>query len=206
LFILTLFLTACQTTYYAVWEKMGKEKRHLLRDQVEKSKDDQVKASGEFKDALTRLKEMYGLEGGDLEKMYSRLSDDFETCSDRADALGERIDKVERIADDLFEEWSKEIDQIQKPEFRSKSARKLRETKQRYARLERALKKARQRMTPVLNNLNDYVLYLKHNLNAQAIGSLKAEAAGIETDVDLLVKDIQSSISEADAFLQDFEQ
>ena len=36
-----VLLMSCQSTHYAVWEKMGKEKRHLLRDQVEKSRDDQ---------------------------------------------------------------------------------------------------------------------------------------------------------------------
>ena len=203
---LALFLLGCQSTYYAVWEKMGKEKRHLLRDQVEKSRDDQEEASEEFKDALTRLKEMYGLEGGDLEEMYERLSDDYETCQDRAEIVEERIAKVERIADDLFSEWRNEIDQIQNASFRAKSAKKLRATQTRYARLEKALKSARQRMNPVLDNLRDYVLYLKHNLNAQAIGSLRGEVASIETDVDKLVSDIQRSISEADAFLKEFEE
>jgi Mg2+ and Co2+ transporter CorA len=206
LIVIALFLTSCQTTYYAVWEKLGKEKRHLLRDQVEKSKDDQEKASEEFKDALTRLKEMYGLEGGDLEKMYERLSADYDACLERADIVEERIDKVERIADDLFSEWRKEIDQIQNASFRAKSTQKLKATQKRYVRLEKALKSARQRMNPVLENLNDYVLYLKHNLNAQAIGSLRGEVASIETDVDKLVSDIQVSISEADAFLKEFEK
>ena len=204
--ILAFFLTGCQTTYYAVWEKMGKEKRHLLRDQVEKSRDDQEKASEEFTDALTRLKAMYGLEGGDLEKMYERLSDDYETCQQRAEIVEERIQKVERIADDLFTEWRKEIDQIQNAKFRSKSSQKLKATQVRYARLEKALKSARQRMNPILGTLQDYVLYLKHNLNAQAIGSLKGEVASIETDVDQLIGDIQRSINEADAFLKEFEK
>lgn len=204
--IMAVFLAGCQTTYYAVWEKLGKEKRHLLRDQVEKSRDDQKEASEEFKDALTRLKEMYGLEGGDLEKMYERLSDDYEECRNRADIVDERIDNVQRIAADLFAEWRKEIDQIQNAAFRSNSTQKLRATQSRYARLEKALKNARKRMTPVLNNLKDYVLYLKHNLNAQAIGSLRGEVASIETDVDQLVSDIQVSINEADAFLKEFEK
>jgi chromosome segregation ATPase len=207
LFVITAVLLAgCQTTYYAVWEKLGKEKRHLLRDQVEKSRDDQEQASEEFKDALTRLKAMYGLEGGDLEKTYERLSGDYDACRARADTVEERIDKVQRIAEDLFNEWRKEIDQIQNTGFRAKSAQKLKATQSRYARLEKALKNARKRMTPVLNNLNDYVLYLKHNLNARAIGSLKGEVAGIEADVDQLVTDIQRSIKEADAFLKEFEK
>ena len=200
-----ILLAGCQSTYYAAWEKMGKEKRHLLRDQVEKSQQDQEKASEEFTDALTRLKQMYGLDGGDLEKMYDRLSDDYEDCEKRAAIINERIEKVDRIARDLFEEWRGEIEQIQNASFSSKSREKLRATQTRYGRLEKALKRSRKRMDPVLINLRDYVLFLKHNLNAQAIGSLKSEVTSIETDVDQLIRDIQKSINEADAFLKEFE-
>lgn len=34
LLVALLFTAGCQTTYYAVWEKMGKEKRHLLKDNL----------------------------------------------------------------------------------------------------------------------------------------------------------------------------
>jgi hypothetical protein len=183
---------------------MGKEKRHLLRDQVEKSQKDQQRASEEFSNALARLKQMYGLDGGDLEKMYDRLSDDYENCENRAAMIDERIEKVNRIANDLFDEWRSEISQIQNAAFRSKSREKLRATQNRYARLESAMKRSRRRMTPVLTNLRDYVLFLKHNLNAQAIGALKSEVGSIEIDVDRLMRDIRNSISEADAFLKEF--
>jgi hypothetical protein len=199
-------LLGCQSAYYAMWEKMGKEKRHLLRDQVENSLSDQQKASEAFKDALTRLKEMYGFQGGDLEKMYSRLSEDYDNCSQRAANIDERIDKIQRIAQDLFAEWRQEIEQIHNPSFRSQSTQKLRATEQRFANMESAIIAARRRMTPVLGSLKDYVLFLKHNLNAQAIGSLKGEAASIETDVGRLVRDIQRSIQEADAFLKEIEK
>ena len=201
-----MLLIGCQAAYYAMWEKMGKEKRHLLRDQVENSRTDQEKASEAFKDALSRLKEMYGFQGGDLEKMYNRLSDDYDNCKERAEIIDERIDKIQRIAQDLFSEWRQEIDQIHNPAFRSQSTRKLKATQSRFANLESALMTARKRMTPVLGNLKDYVLYLKHNLNAQAIGSLKGEASSIETDVGRLVRDIQRSIQEADAFLKEIEK
>jgi hypothetical protein len=41
-------------------------------------------------------------------------------------------------------------------------------------------------------------LFLKHNLNARAIGSLKGTSASINTDVTALLKSIDSSIQEAD--------
>ena len=119
--------------------------------------------------------------------------------------MDERIKKVQRIARDLFTEWENEIGQIQKAEFRRKSSQKLRETKARFARLNKAMVRARARMTPILATQRDYVLYLKHNLNAQAIGSLKGEVHTIEADMERLIGDIGRSVEEAEAFLKVFE-
>jgi len=86
--------------------------------------------------------------------------------------------------------------------FRSNSRQSLRTAKQRYARLNSAMTKAESRMQPVLTQLRDYVLYLKHNLNAQAVGALKKEVGDIEIEVKTLVEDISRSIKEADSFLE----
>jgi hypothetical protein len=202
--ILSLFV-GCQTTYYAVWEQLGKEKRHLLEDQVEKARSDQEEASEQFKDVLTRIKEMYGFEGGDLEEFYNKLKSDYEECERRADIVTTRIDKVEQIAADLFVEWEKEIEDISNSKLRSQSKKSLALTKRRYARLRVAMREAESSMEPVLTHLNDYVLYLKHNLNAQAVGALKEEVGDIEGEVDRLIKDMSKSIKEAEEFLKTFE-
>lgn len=195
----------CQTTYYAVWEKLGKEKRHLLKDHVEKARTEQEKASEEFKDALTRVKEIYGFDGGDLEKFYDKLQSDYESCKERAGAVSERIETVEQIAADLFRGWDQEINDMANEKFKSKSRESLKMTKRRYARLHDAMTKAESRMEPVLTQLRDYVLYLKHNLNAQAIGALKQEVGDIEIEVETLIRDMSESIKEADTFLESFE-
>lgn len=198
-------MAGCQSAYYKVWEQMGKEKRHLLRDHVQYARNDQEKASEEFKDALTRVKEVYGFSGGDMETYYNRLKDDTDRCTERARVIDERIDQMDRIAKDLFKEWESEIKAMTHENFKQQSRRSLEDTRKRYARLSRTTVAARDRMKPVLAKLNDYVLYLKHNLNAQAIGALQKEAEGIETDVDVLIADMKRSIREADAFLKDFE-
>jgi len=198
-------MAGCQSAYYKVWEQMGKEKRHLLRDHVQYARDDQEKASEEFKDALTRVKEVYGFSGGDMEAYYNRLKDDTDRCRERARGIDERIDQMDRIAKDLFKEWEYEIKAMTNENFKQQSRRSLEDTQKRYAQLSRTAGAARDRMKPVLAKLNDYVLYLKHNLNAQAIGALQKEARSIETDVDVLIADMTRSIREADAFLKDFE-
>lgn len=197
-----LCLAGCQTTYYAFWEKLGKEKRHLFKDNVEKVRSEQQKASEEFKDALTRVKEVYGFKGGDLEEFYDRLRDDYEVCERRVTSLRDRIEMVERIAADLFKEWEEEIGEMGNAKLKSQSRRSLQSTRTRYARLSRAMTKAESRMAPTLRHLRDYVLYLKHNLNAQAIGALQKEVRDIEIEVEKLIKDMTKSINEADEFLK----
>ena len=200
--ILITAFTGCRSTYYAMWESVGKEKRHLLKDEVTAAREDQAQASEEFKDALTRIKELTGFEGGELEEAYRRLKGDFEDCQHRAAVIDDRIRNVDQIAADLFAEWEDEIGQMTNATFRSKSRQSLARTRERYKRLYQSMVLARNRMDPVLIRLNDYVLYLKHNLNAQAVGALGAEMASIQSDVDVLIRDIERSIKEADAFLK----
>ncbi len=199
------FISGCRSTYYAMWESLGKEKRHLLRDEVEQAREDQAEASEDFKDALTRVKELTDFQGGELENVYLQLKDDYDDCEQRAAIIDERIANVEQIAADLFAEWETEIGQMSNATFRASSRRSLARTRERYRQLQRAMVRARERMDPVLIRLKDYVLYLKHNLNAQAVGALGAEMGHIEADVDVLIRDIERSIQAADTFLKDFD-
>jgi len=206
LFALVFAAVGCRSMYYSTMEAFGREKRHILKSDIEKVSAEQNKAGEQFKDTLTRLKEMYGFEGGDLEKTYRKLQSDHEDCSARAAAVRSRIADMEQVAGDLFKEWEKEIKEISSRDLRSKSEESLRQTRRRYDRLDEAVNLAADRMDPVLTQLNDYVLYLKHNLNAQAVGSLKVEADKIEEHVNQLVEDIQKSVGEAQEFLKALEQ
>ena len=61
-------------------------------------------------------------------------------------------------------------------------------------------------MQPVLSALLDNTLFLKHNLNARAIGSLKGEYAGIRQDINRLLAEMQRSIKASDQFIRDMKQ
>lgn len=200
--LLCLLLVGCRSTYYSVWEKFGKHKRDLLRDNVEQVRDDQQAAAEQFKDALTRLKELTGFKGGDLEKIYDRLNADYKSSEAKATTVKDRIRKVEQVAADLFKEWEQEIGSIQNPNLRASSRSKLTETKAKYESLHSAMVRAERSMQPVLTQFRDHVLYLKHNLNAQAVGALKGEVGTIESDVSALLKEMNRSIAEADAFIK----
>ncbi len=65
------------------------------------------------------------------------------------------------------------------------------------------MKRAEKKIDPVLLVFRDQVLFLKHNLNAQAIASLQGELVSIKTDVASLISEMEASIREADAFIKE---
>jgi hypothetical protein len=202
--IIVLFISGCSTVYYSAMEKIGKEKRHILIDNVEDVQTSQTKAREEFTDALTRIKELYAFDGGDLEKFYNRVKDSYEDCDSRAKQIEQRINDVKEVAKDLFTEWEKEIAQIKDAKLKEESRRSLRDSKAKVQKLKTVMDTSTKGMYPILAKLSDYVLYLKHNLNAKAIGSLGNEVVAIEADVEGLIRDMNVSIKEAQDFIQNF--
>ena len=202
LVVVLLTLTSCKSAYYGAYEKFGVYKRDLLKKRVVAARDEQKEASVEFKDALTRLKEITKFDGGKLESRYRQLQSDYDDCAKRAAAVHTRIRDVETVASDLFTEWEKEIKQIGTDSLRANSRRQLNATRERYEEMISALKKAEAPMPPVLAKFHDYVLALKHTLNADAVASLKGESASIQSEIAKLISEMDASIASADEFLK----
>ena len=192
----------CQGLYYGTLEKFGVEKRDVMTKRVKAAQTSQQEAKTQFKSALEEFSSVVNVKGGDLEKEYQRLKAVLERCEGRAGDVHDRIAAVEGVSEALFKEWNNETRQYSSPELRRKSEQKLRDTRRRYDELIGAMNRAEGTMEPVLKVLRDQVLFLKHNLNAQAIASLKDELGSVQTNVDALVKEMETAIREADVFLK----
>ncbi len=199
---LLLLLTGCQTAYYGTMEKFGIHKRDILSDRVEEARDSQQEAKEQFKSALEQFSALTKFHGGELEEVYKKLNAEFEESEEAADNVHDRIEAVEDVAEALFEEWQDELDVYTNKSLRNSSEKKLLATKRRYAQLIKTMKRAEKKIEPVLSVFRDQVLFLKHNLNAKAIASLKTELRGVESNVASLVASMEKSIGEADAFIQ----
>ena len=194
-------LTGCSKAYYGMWEKFGYEKRDLLVSEVEDAKESQEKAKEQFKTTLQRFQEVTNFQGGELEAKYKKLNTEYERCKSRAEAVTAQVEDVDEVAQAMFREWKQELDQYESSELRSKSQQQLNQSKDRYADLIAAMRRAESKMQPVLKAFGDQVLFLKHNLNAQAIASLEGTSAQIDKDVQALIKDMEASINEANEFI-----
>ncbi len=201
-----ILLTAagCAGHRIAIKEKFGYAKREQLADRVQDARDGQVAAKRQFESALERFLEVTKAadsELRDLENRYDKLKSEYDRSESRAQDVRDRIKSVQEVADALFKEWRKELDQYTNQNLRRSSEEQMESTRRQYDRLIEAMKAAEERMPPVLAAFKDQVLFLKHNLNARAISSLQQNADQIESDVTQLVGEMEAAIAEANAFI-----
>lgn len=198
---LIVSLTGCAQTYYGAMEKLGIPKRDILVDRVEGARDSQSEAQEQFKSALDQFASVVQLPQTDLKTTYETLNSEYEQSRDAAADVSDRIEKVESVAKALFSEWEDELALYKNQDLRRSAEQKMRLTRQRYDGLMASMRRAEDSMQPVLDSLRDNVLYLKHNLNAQAIGALKSEFAGLEGEISRLIDNMNRSINESNRFI-----
>lgn len=204
--ILVAFLAACSSMYYSGLEKIGIPKRDVLVYRVEKARDTQEAAREQFKSALEQFTAVTNFRGEDLEDIYKKLNSEYEASADKAKEIRSRIEDIESVSAALFREWEQEITQYSNSALKQSSQSKLNTTKAHYGQLIAAMKNAETKIQPVLTVFNDQVMYLKHNLNARAIASLKSELKVLQSDVSSLIAAMEKSINEANAFISNMEK
>lgn len=198
---LVLVVTGCSSAYYGAMEKIGIPKRQILVDRVESARGAQQEAKQQFASALEQFLAVTKVPTTELKSTYDRLNDEFKRSESRAEEVRERIAAINDVAKALFEEWNVELAQYSSASLRATSQRQLDTTKRRYAELMRVMNAAADRMDPVLATFRDQVLFLKHNLNAQAVSTLGATTRDLQQDITRLIAEMEKSIREADNFI-----
>lgn len=180
-----------------------KEPRDVLITRVEAASDAQQETAKEFRSALEEFKAVTGFNGGDLEKQYTTLNAAFESSEDAAQEVRSRVDRVVDASNRLLEEWRDELSQYHDASIKQRAQLQFDTTRAQAEKMIASMRKAEQKTEPVLAVFRDQVLFLKHNLNTQAISSLKQSSVEIEQDVSALIQDMELSIAEAEAFIKE---
>jgi hypothetical protein len=201
LIVFSVLLSGCHSTYYKAMSTLGKEKRDILVSRIKDAKKDQDQTKQKLQTTMESFQALTGFKGGSLEKSYKRLNSDYESAASQADKLHDKIQSIDQVSNDLFKEWQGEINAMDNGKLKSQDSVMLRNAKVRQATYMRAMHQTEDQIAPVLKTFHDQVLFLKHNLNARAIGSLKNTSAGLQSDVAGLVQSIDASSQEADKLI-----
>lgn len=194
--------SGCSRIYYASMEKLGKEKRDILVKRIVEGKKDQEEAREQIKTTMEAFKELTGFEGGNLEKVYQQLNSEYESARKRANDLSSRIKSIDQVAGNMFNEWNKEIGEMRDPALKNQSRAMLKDAQIRHQQYMAAMHATERKMEPVVHAFYDQVTFLKHNLNARAIRSLKTTVTKLDRQVESLVQDIEVSMKHSDTFVQ----
>jgi hypothetical protein len=204
--LLFSFMGGCSRAYYDAMEKMGIHKRDILINRVEDARDAQSEAQKQFKSALDQFGAVVHIENSNLKVAYEKLNAEYEDSERAAANVSKQIKRVESVADALFKEWESELKLYKNEDLRRSSRQKLQDTKIRYKEMLAVMHGAEKSMDPVLRSLRDNVLFLKHNLNAQAIGSLRLEFSMLKGEIDGLIKKMNVAIETSNKFISDIQQ
>lgn len=200
--LVRLVMSKCQKIYFQVVESAGHHKRDILVVRVENARESLTEAKDQFQSALEKFSALTQFNGGALEDVYRQLKIEFDYSKSKALAVSDRIDAVQDVAEALFQEWEEELEQYSNRGLRSASRQKLKQTQQHYAQLMSAMRRAENKIEPVLRVFRDQVLFLKHNLNAQAITSLEDELVTMTHSVAGLIQAMERSIDRAEDFMR----
>jgi hypothetical protein len=188
----------CTGLFYASMKRLGKEKRDILVSRISDGKKEQEKAAEQFQSAYEAFQSVTQFHGGDLEEASKKLTKEYEKSRDRANKVHEKIEGIDKVGRDLFREWSLEIDQMGDSRLKLDSKKLLRTAETRHERLIAQMRVSEERMKPVLRAFQDQTLFLKHNLNARAIASLKGQVTQIGDEVQAVIDGIKAANLEAD--------
>lgn len=187
--------------YYQAKESMGHPKRNIVVGHVEQACGSLQEAKIHFESALARFKTIVVVDDSTLENKYRLLQQQYDFCKAKADEVAYRIRAIEEVTGALFAEWESELEEYTNRALKAKSRQQLRQSQQYYTKLIRTMYKAENKISPVLAAFKDQVLFLKHNLNAQAIAAIEHEFIEIGLDMTQLVQAMEETISEANRFI-----
>jgi phage-related tail protein len=199
--ISSFFSKKIRKAYYSARESIGDHKRSIVVYQVGQACETLLETRDEFQDALERFKTLVSVSETSLDHKYNLLNRQYQFCRSKSDAVSDRIRSIEKVSDALFVEWENELNEYTNRSLRQRSKQQLKSAKQNYSRLIMAMYRAEAKIKPVLAAFKDQVLYLKHNLNAQAIAALQPEFIEIGIDISQLIYAMEQTIAEANQFV-----
>ncbi len=186
------------------------------QDEGHKRTDEHIekieRASDEMKDLRKHLDKVFEAyhktlrEGTDKRRSsYNELVKALERCEEKTKELRKRHEEMDKQAEEYFKRWKNSVKDIKNADLEQRSEGRLETTRRRYREVSESWKGMREDYEPVLAELRDQIVYLGHDLNEDAVLSLKEDAAELEELASALFRSMEGFGSTADEYISGLE-
>jgi len=133
----------------------------------------------------------------DSQKAYKKLVGDLKSTEKKLDGARKQVASLSKEAEKFFKAWEQDLQSISSESLRDKSSARMEDAKKRYAELGEILTSASNEFTPVMQNLNDQILYLGRDLSPEAIADLSDEAAELNQQAEAATTKVKEMLETA---------
>jgi chromosome segregation ATPase len=189
-------LLVCGLSVFAQ-QKTAKQAENLKKsaDAAEQSLADVV---DQVKNMLASYNDIVDGKSKNVESDYKKLANDLKSTQKKIQNANKSVNSLDKQAQSFFDQWQKELSEYSSDSMREKSSARLDDAKQKYQALGQTLGEASKAFQPLMQNLNDQVLYLGRDLSPEAIADLKDEAADLNKQAEDVTGQIKQMLAKAD--------
>jgi hypothetical protein len=170
-----LGLSACLSGF-AVQDSEGLSRVDQLLNHVEHVQVEAVVTKERAHAALGSLQAVVapGFQG-DPVAAHLQLVQIIEQSLDQALAFRDSVEPLQEVGEDVFEQWTADLESFGNSAMRQRSQARLEETRSRYQDISAAAVSAQLNLDALNADLSDYALFLQHDFNAASVAMISGE-------------------------------
>ena len=206
--VVAIFWVLAATTVAAQSKKSAKQTASL-----EKAGESSKAAVQDVLDSLDKLLTGYNsiINGTakNPQSAYKKLVGDLKGTGKKIDGAKNGLAALNKEAEKFFKAWEQDLASISSESLREKSTNRMEAAKKRYASMGETLTLAAEEFTPVIQNLNDQILFLGRDLSPEAVADLQDEAEALNQQAEATTAKVKEMLqaagktqAEADAELE----
>jgi len=170
-------------------EKAGESAKHAVQDVLDS-----------LRNLLAGYNSIIDGEAKEPQSAYKKLVKEYDGTGKKIDGAKKQLAALNKEADKFFKAWEQDLASISSESVREKSANRMETAKKRYASIGETLAQAREEFAPVVQSLNDQILFLGRDLSPEAVADLQDEAEVLNqqaAEVTARVKELLQKAGEA---------
>ena len=138
--------------------------------------------------------------GNNARALYDAYKDESDKTKKAVDNSNGAVDSMKKGAESYFAKWNEDLAQFNSEDARKKGAAQLKASQDSFNEIVAPLDEANKTFAKITAALDDALLLLGRQLNADTLKDSEDELAAMRQRADEFVKDVNSAIAAADKF------